>query len=155
MRARTTHRVWCNASVGCEPGPLVGARTRTRASMNVRPQSLVCGNKQAESRSKDKDNRATHDNKCSTHNAQGRAGQGRAGQGRAGQDRTGQETSTTTCFHHQNREGVIVPKWNAPCQPRSDLRSHFEEVCGAPTVLHRQVCERAHSGPVFSVCVCR
>ena len=72
---------------------------------------------------------------------------------RAGQDRAGQDRRRQQQFVSIIRTGVIVPRWNAPRQPRSDLRSHFEEVCGAPTVPHRQVCERAHSGPGF-LCVC-
>ena len=40
-RARDTHRVWSTVSVGCEPRPSIGARTRTRAEVNVRPRPLV------------------------------------------------------------------------------------------------------------------
>ena len=40
-RARTTHRVWSNVSVGCEPGPSKRAQTRTRAKVNARPRPLV------------------------------------------------------------------------------------------------------------------
>ena len=41
MRARDTHEVWSNESVGCEPGPSTCARTRTRGEVKVRPRPLV------------------------------------------------------------------------------------------------------------------
>ena len=45
-----THMRWLSGqsghqstkSLGCEPGPSTGARTRTRAEVNVRPRPLVC-----------------------------------------------------------------------------------------------------------------
>ena len=39
--ARTAHLVWSFMSVGCKPGPSIGARTRTRADMNVRPRPFA------------------------------------------------------------------------------------------------------------------
>ena len=40
-REHGLQRVWSLVSVGCEPGPSIGAPTRTWAKVNVRPQSLV------------------------------------------------------------------------------------------------------------------
>ena len=82
-----------------------------------------------------------------------RTGQGRAGQGRAGQGRAGDVDHNLFRLSEQDRSAQVVPRWNGPRQPRSDLRTHFEEVCGAPTVLHLQVCERAHIRSVVSVCL--
>ena len=48
LRARTTHKVWFSASVGCDLGPSTRARTRTRANVNVRPRHLA--NEQANKR---------------------------------------------------------------------------------------------------------
>ena len=51
-RARDTHEVWSNVSVGCEPGLKTCAQTRMRVSMNVRPLHLV--NEQATERKSEK-----------------------------------------------------------------------------------------------------
>ena len=40
-REHGVHTEWSPMSVGCEPGPSIGARTRTRAEVNVRPRPLV------------------------------------------------------------------------------------------------------------------
>ena len=43
IRARTTRRVWSSMSVGCEPWTIDKiSQTRTRAHVNVRPQSPLC-----------------------------------------------------------------------------------------------------------------
>ena len=40
-REHGVHTEWSPMSVGCEPGSSTGARTRTRAEVNVRPRPLV------------------------------------------------------------------------------------------------------------------
>ena len=53
------HRVWSLVPVGCEPGPSIGDRTRTRAKVNERLRPLAHkDNRQKENSKKEVDHRS-------------------------------------------------------------------------------------------------